>query len=42
MTTPEILSLVWIGVAAALTVGFAYVVVWLDERAERRKAHSSE
>lgn len=38
MTTPEILSIVWIGGVAALVVGFAFFVTWLDDRAERRKA----
>ena len=38
MTTPEILSLVWIVAAGAIVIGFAFLTIWLSERAESRKA----
>ena len=43
MSTFAILAIAWIPVAAALAVGFAYFLGWLEDRAERRKArHAAE
>jgi hypothetical protein len=39
MSTFQILTLVWIPVAAALILGFAFFLGWLDDRAEKRRAH---
>jgi hypothetical protein len=38
MTKFEIFALLWPAVVAALVIGFAYFLGWLDDRAERRKA----
>jgi hypothetical protein len=35
----EIFALAWPAVVAALVIGFAFFLGWLDDRAERRKAH---
>ena len=39
MSTFEILSLAWIPVAVGIVLSFAFFLGWLEDRAERRKAH---
>lgn len=39
MTAFEIFAIAWIPVAVAIVIGFAFFLGWLDDRAERRKAH---
>jgi nitrate reductase NapE component len=38
MTWFEIYALVWPAVAVCIVAAFCYFLVWLDDRAERRKA----
>jgi hypothetical protein len=38
MTAFEIFSLVWLVAVVALVIGFGFLLTWLDERAEHRKA----
>jgi hypothetical protein len=43
MSTFQILALAWIPVAVAIVIGVAFLLVWMDERAERRGArHAAE
>jgi hypothetical protein len=43
MNTFAIVAIAWIPVAAGLAVGVAFLLGWLDDRAERRKArHAAE
>jgi hypothetical protein len=43
MSTFQILALTWIPVAVAIVIGFAFLLGWLEDRAERRKArHAAE
>jgi hypothetical protein len=43
MTTFEILALAWIPVAVAIVIGFAFLLSWLEDRAESRRArHAAE
>lgn len=39
MTAFEIFAVAWIPVAVAIVIGFAFSLGWLEDRAERRKAH---
>lgn len=39
MSQNEILALAWLVFAGGLIGGFAYLLGWLDDRAERRRAH---
>jgi nitrate reductase NapE component len=39
MNTFAFLAIAWIPVAVAIVIGFAFFLGWLDDRAERRKAH---
>jgi hypothetical protein len=39
MNTFEIIALVWIPVAVAIVISFAFLLGWLEDRAERRKLH---
>ena len=43
MSTYAILAIAWIPVAAGLAVGVAFLLGWLEDRAEARKArHAAE
>ena len=44
MSPFEIFAFTWPVVVAAMAVGFAYFLGWLDDRAERREArrHAAE
>jgi hypothetical protein len=39
MSTFAILAIGWIPIAIAIVIGFAFFLGWLEDRAERRKAH---
>jgi TRAP-type mannitol/chloroaromatic compound transport system permease small subunit len=39
MSGNAILALLWLVFATGLIAGFAFFLGWLDDRAERRKAH---
>jgi hypothetical protein len=39
MSLFEIFALAWIPIAVAIVLGFAFLLGWLEDRAERRKAH---
>ena len=39
MNTFAILAIAWIPVAAGLCVGFAFLFGWLEDRAQKQKAH---
>jgi len=43
MSAFDILALVWIPVAVAIVIGFAFLLGWLDDRAAaRRTRHAAE
>jgi hypothetical protein len=43
MTTEQIIALAWIPVGISLVIGFAFMLVLRDDRAERRKPpHAAE
>lgn len=43
MITYDVVALVWIPVAVAIVIGFAFFLGWLEDRAEMRKArHATE
>ena len=43
MTQNVIPALLWLAFATGLIAGFAFLLGWLDDRAERRKArHAAE
>jgi hypothetical protein len=43
MSTAVILAIAWIPIAAGLCVAFAFLLGWLEDRAEARKArHAAE
>jgi uncharacterized SAM-binding protein YcdF (DUF218 family) len=43
MSTFAILALAWIPVAIAIVMGFAFLLGWLEDQAERRNArHAAE
>jgi hypothetical protein len=39
MSTFAVLAIAWIPVAVAIVIGFAFFLGWLDDRAEKRRAH---
>jgi UDP-N-acetylmuramyl pentapeptide phosphotransferase/UDP-N-acetylglucosamine-1-phosphate transferase len=39
MSTFAILAIAWVPVAVAIVIGVAFLLGWLDDRAEKRKAH---
>jgi hypothetical protein len=39
MSTFAIIAIAWIPTAVAIVIGFGFFLGWLDDRAERRKAH---
>jgi hypothetical protein len=39
MTAFEIFAIAWIPVAVAIVIGFAFSLGWLEDRAEKRRAH---
>jgi hypothetical protein len=39
MTAFEIFAIAWIPVAVAIVIGFAFFLGWLEDRAEKRRAH---
>ncbi len=43
MSTFQILALAWIPAAVSIVIGFAFLLGWLEDRAEGRKArHAAE
>jgi hypothetical protein len=43
MSTFEIVAIAWIPVAVAIIIGFVFLLGWLEDRAEARKArHAAE
>jgi hypothetical protein len=42
MSRFEIFVVVWPIIVAALSAGFAFLLGWLEDRAERRRGHAAE
>jgi hypothetical protein len=42
MSRFEIFALAWPAIVAALAVGFAFLLGWLEDRTERRRQHAAE
>lgn len=39
MSTFAVLAIAWIPVAVAIVIGVGFFLSWLDDRAEKRRAH---